>query len=202
MRISSPCVTCGHYTEVIELGSLRFFCNTVCYDGQPVIRSTRDIRKTPRIRCENTNDEKCHILGLNAAKVIFNHYALEECDRIDDETLRALVIAINAKENLECCSAQKNVKDKETEEAFLDVFIYKKRDYESLDNDGRRMYNALKAVFMRVQEILDDRPSLVVDKILDDFALKSVQIEDHASQIRSTLGFLGIQDHLAKTMDL
>ena len=169
MRLSFPCETCQLETEWLHLESLRFFCNAACYTEEPVIRSTREIRKTPRIKCPLQTDQRCHIFGLNAAKVILNHYAFH-CERIDEETLEELVIAINRKSNIECCTPEKNRQDKETEKAFLDVFIYKTRSYEQLDEEGRKMYQALKSVFTEIQNLLKDRRSKVIDIIIDDFS--------------------------------
>jgi len=167
MRIAYPCQTCHQLTEFVELSTCRFFCSTVCAEQEPVIRSTREIRKTPRLRCPVASDQKCHIFGLNAAKVIINHYALQ-CERIDEETLKRLVVAINARNNIECCTPQKNLQDKETEKAFLDVFIYKTRPYKSLDIEAQRMYLALKMVFGELQQSLSQH-SEVIQTILEDF---------------------------------
>jgi len=168
MSLTFACQTCCRQTEWIHLESLRFFCNEVCYNQEPVIRSTRDIRKTPRIKCPLKSDQKCHIFGLNAAKVILNHYAFQ-CERIDDETLEKLIVAINSRDNIECCTAEKNLRDKETEKAFLEVFLYKTRPYDTLNEEGRKMYDALKRVFEKIQTLLEDRPSEVIQKILDEF---------------------------------
>lgn len=170
MRISRLCELCATQTEWIDLQSLRFFCSPKCGDNtSPVIQTTRNIRKKPRNKCSISGDQKCHLFGLNAAKVIFNHYALEECLRIDDETLKGLIIAINENGNIYCCSDKENDHDKETEKAFLDVFVYKKLPYAMLDNEGIRMYKAMLSVFDEIQRILGNHPSLEIERIRTDF---------------------------------
>lgn len=173
-RIALPCFSCGKRTEWLRLTDLRFFChpnvNVQCSMEEEVIHSTRDIRKMPHsMVCPITSDQRCHILGLNAAKVIFNHYALEKCDRIDDETLSALVKSINDKRNYYCCSDGQNDRDKETEKAFLDVFIYKKRAFTELDKEGIRVYTAMLSLLEEIQRRLGSHPSPVIERIRSDF---------------------------------
>lgn len=170
-RISFPCFSCGKSTEWLRLTDVRFFChisvNARCSTEGEVIHSTRDIRKTPRsMVCPITGDQRCHIFGLNAAKVIFNYYAMEKCDRIDDETLFALVKSINDKQNIVCCSAQKNLQDKTTEEEFLDCFLYRRKPFVSLSEEAMTMYDAMRRVYMMIQM---KHPSQVIATILKDF---------------------------------
>lgn len=174
-RLSFPCASCGKPTELIDLSSLLFFCDTVC-SKEPVIRSTREIRRRPRITCPLSGDQKCHIFGLNAAKVIFNHYGMM-CQRIDEETLKALIIAINESDNIYCCSAEQNVRDKKTEEDFLDVFIYKTKVYNELSEESKEMYRLLKTVFGKMQERIGTEHSSVIDTILQDFEALASQEE-------------------------
>lgn len=176
-RLSFPCTLCGKPTEWIELSSMRFFCNYAqCNAEGEVIHSTREIRKMPRsMVCPIGGDQRCHILGLNAAKIIFNEYGFQ-CHRIDDETLKQLVIEINRRDNLYCCSAAQNLKDKETEEAFLDAFLYQRIPFTALDSEAVAMYDAMRRVFNAVQEKLGEQHrSPVIDKILEDFEARTHQ---------------------------
>lgn len=161
MRFSSPCISCGKQTEWFNRESLTFYCDLNCV----LIDSTRSIRRVHRsIKCPHTGDQRCHVFGLNAAKVIFNHYGvLGECIE-DEKTLEALIVALNGRENIYCCSAKQNVKDKKTEEAFLDVFIYKKRSFDTLDKEGVRMYDTMRKVLEGVAT-----RSSVIQTILEDF---------------------------------
>lgn len=177
-RVTFPCTLCGKPTEWIELESMRFFCYGVqgrCSDEE-VIHSTREIRKMPRsMVCPITGDQRCHILGLNAAKIIFNEYGFH-CQRIDEETLKQLVIEINTRDNLYCCSAAQNLKDKETEEAFLDCFLYGRIPFTSLDGEAIAMYDAMTRIFGAVQKKLgDEHRSPVIDQILEDFEARTRQ---------------------------
>lgn len=169
-RLSFPCFSCGKSTEWLRLSTMRFFCHTSvnaqCSVGGEVIHSTRDIRKMPRsMVCPITGDQRCHILGLNAAKLIFNEYGFH-CQRIDEETLRQLIIEINSPTNLECCSPEENLKDKMIEEEFLDCFLYRRQSFASLSEDAIDMYEAMRRVFLAVQA---KHPSRVIATILNDF---------------------------------
>lgn len=170
-RTALPCFSCGKKTEWLRLTTMRFFChpsvNAQCSMEEEVIHSTREIRKMPRdMVCPITGDQRCHILGLNAAKVILNHYALEKCDRIDDETLSVLVESINDKQNLVCCSERQNEIDKETEKEFLDCFLYKRVSFDSLSTEALLMYDAMRRVFLAIEA---KHPSHTIVAILNDF---------------------------------
>ena len=169
-----PCDYCERLTEWLDLETQRFFCNTICMDkqcnGEEVIHSTRSIRKMPRsMVCSVEGNQRCHMLGLNAVKLIFNHYGFQ-CERIDDKTLKQLVIAVNARDVMYCCSPQQNLKDKYTEELFLDVFLYKRAPYSALNQEAIAMYMVMQRIFLKVQEKLGVEQSPVIDRILSDFA--------------------------------
>lgn len=183
------CAYCESATKWVDLETYHFFCNSVCRssftlssslhetiataaatcsESEAVIKTTRDIRKSQRsMVCSITGDQKCHILGLNAVKIIFNHYGFH-CKRIDKKTLKALVIAINAKDNLYCCSQEQNVKDKYTEEQFLDCFLYKKIPYTQLDPEAVTMYTTMQRI---LRKVLKKDKSPVIEEILKDFDL-------------------------------
>ncbi len=163
------CDLCGEPAEWVDVKHMRVYCLGAQCSREEVIHSTREIRKTQRsMVCATHGEQRCHILGLNAVKVIFNAYAFD-CLRIDDETLKELVIEINAKDNLYCCSAEQNVKDKAIEEAFLDCFLYKRLPYAFLQQEELVMYDAMKRIFAAVQEKMGDHPSAVINQILSDF---------------------------------
>lgn len=182
------CNYCERPTVWVDLATYDAFCNMQCRtfflesDGAvakcngetatEVIPSTRMIRKMPRkMVCSVTGDQRCHILGLNAVKVIFNHYGFQ-CERIDDRALKELVIAVNALDNLHCCSPEQNLQDKYTEELFLTVFLYRRTPYAQLTEEALEMYTMMQRVFLKVQERLGkENRSPVIDKILSDFAL-------------------------------
>lgn len=185
MKLALPCLYCERETEWVDLESRRFFCDVACrsyyYQFQEsqkecrtdeVIHSTREIRKMPRhMVCPIDASQRCHILGLNAAKIIFNYYAQHECLRIDDETLEALIMSINARDNLYCCSKEQNTRDKETEKLFLDAFLYRRVAYKTLTSEARAMYSAMQRIFHAIQEHLGEaHHSAVIDAILNDFA--------------------------------
>lgn len=179
----SECVYCERHTEWLELATYHFFCNIECRSffleakqdkcsQEDVIHTTRTIRKMPRnMVCPIKGNQRCHILGLNAVKLIFNAYGYH-CERLDKKSLKQLVIDVNALENLVCCTPSENVKDKYTEELFLDVFLHKRRSYESLTKEALAMYTMMQRIFLRVQEHLGkEARSPVIDTILADFAL-------------------------------
>ena len=166
--LSFPCHRCGNLTSMIDLKRLLFFCDEAC-SKEPVIRTTREIRRRPRITCTIAGNQKCHILGLNAAKVIFNHYGLEECLRADEEVIKALIVAINDPSNIYCCSAEQNVCDKEIEDDFLAVFIYKTKKYDTLCKEAKEMYAMLKVVFGKMMGNIGKEHRSVIETILVDF---------------------------------
>jgi hypothetical protein len=153
---------------MIDLKRMLFFCDQVC-SQEPVIRTTREIRRRPHITCTIAGNQKCHILGLNAAKVIFNHYGIEECLRVDEETIKALIIAINDPSNIYCCSVEENQRDKEIEDDFLSVFIYKTKKYDTLCKEAQEMYAMLKVVFGKILQEIGKEHRSVIETILADF---------------------------------
>lgn len=177
-RFAFACFVCKELTECIDIESERFFCDTRCFaayhhqddsqcDQTEVIHSTRDIRQTRRSKkCSVKDDQKCHIFGLNAAKVILNAYA-RQCVRIEAMTLVTLTNAINDTQNLYCCSEKRNTLDKAVEKRFLDMFLYHTQPYDTLDEAVHVMYDAMIRVFIRVQE---KHESPILAHILTDFA--------------------------------
>lgn len=184
LRIAFPCFVCYRTTEWLDLTSERFFCDTQCFsvyqlgvdeqqqqhqscdDKSKVIRSTREIRRVIHKKCDPINNQRCHIFGLNAAKEILNTYA-SRCARIDKETLSNLTYIINSKENLYCCSVTQNALDTKTERLFLDVFLYRRKSFDALDEAALGMYDTMKRLFVKIQE---KHESPVITQILADFA--------------------------------
>lgn len=160
-----PCVNCGVLTEWFNVETLDFLCAQECKES--IIHSTKEIRRRASVfRCSKEGDQRCHLFGLNAAKVIFNYYATVYCQALDQATLEELIEVINEESNLYCCSAEQNKKDKETEQMLLDVFIYKTREYKSLSDETKLMYYQLRAVFYEIQAY---HYSSLIERILQDF---------------------------------
>lgn len=175
-RFAFACFVCKEATEFIDIESEKFFCATYCFsvyrtsdavcDPSEVIHSTRDIRRTISKECNIKDDQKCHVFGLNAIKKILNAYA-RQCARIEPDALATLTKVINDVDNLICCSIRQNIIDKAVEKRFLDIFLHHTRSYDAPDEAVAIMYNAMKRIFMLVQE---KHKSPIIERILTDFA--------------------------------
>lgn len=153
--VSAPCFICALPTKFVHLDYERFFCrDQLCLDlykdrpqqQQPpspdVIRSTKQIRKKPKIICPVEGDQRCHKAGLSLLKAIFNHYA-REGQRLSRRALKQLIADANAPDNIYCCSDEQNIRDKYTERQLLDCILYKKTRFSSLSKEARDMFTSL-----------------------------------------------------------
>ncbi len=156
--VSAPCFICGLPTKFVHLDYERFFCKSqLCialYKDRPqqqqpqqppppdVIRSTRQIRKKPKITCPIEGDQRCHKAGLSLLKAIFNQYA-REGQRLNRRALKQLIADANAPDNIYCCSDEQNIRDKYTEQELLDCILYKKTRFSSLSREARNMFTSL-----------------------------------------------------------
>lgn len=109
-----------------------------------VITSTRELRRRIRsVHCDVKDDQKCHIVGLNLMKQLLNYYAKSTL-KITEEELKRMVMDINRKSNIRCCSPEANTHDKKVEREVLDLLIEGTLDYVSLSPEALNMLNALK----------------------------------------------------------
>ena len=83
------------------------------------IRNTKELRvSNPRVKCP-TNYNKCHIVGLNLLKELFNRYGLKCRDITADECIKHVRSYANEGGNLYCCTDVQNNEDKFVEKEVL-----------------------------------------------------------------------------------
>lgn len=118
------------------------------------IKSTREIRRTIRtMHCKVKDDQKCHIVGLNLMKEILNYYA-KNAMGISEEEMKQMVIDINKRSNIRCCSPEANTHDKEVERELLDLLIEGTRQYGDLSPESIAMFEALESLLKEMNRHL------------------------------------------------
>jgi hypothetical protein len=112
------------------------------------LKSTRSMRRRLNVTCSLKSDQKCHKVGLNLIKVLFNH----DVDGWEKDVLLfdTIVKWINLDSNIYCCSVQVNANDKEIEECLLDCILYQRRSFSSLSQDSVSMYTLLMSLLYAV----------------------------------------------------
>jgi serine protease inhibitor len=136
------------------------------------LHSTKSMRRKLRIKCPIKDDQRCHKVGLNLIKVLFNHDA--EGWENNQELFDALVKISNLVSNIYCCSVAVNSHDKVVEEELLNCILYDKITFSSLSQNSRNMYTLLMNMLYIVrQEVKSKTALLMINQVITAILLRS-----------------------------
>jgi serine protease inhibitor len=106
------------------------------------------MRRRLTTHCSVKSDQKCHIVGLNLIKVVFNHYVDGWENNI--ELFESLVKWSNLDTNIYCCSVKRNSQDKVVEKDLLDCIIDQTIPFIDLKQDSKEMYSLFMELLYHV----------------------------------------------------
>lgn len=114
------------------------------------IKSTKEMRRSPKLKCSG-KDQRCHIVGLNLIKEIFNGNQ-HQCRLVTATELARTIDALAEVSNFVCCSVKENRHDVRVEHVLLNAYFGREQ---RLSREARAMLIATIKLLNHVQQELD-----------------------------------------------